>query len=141
MQIAHMPVNLYSDYFAADGAYTTFFTLSTTSLTPDGNGDVTFNWKLGKGRSGYWTIIFFIDGKFTEPLSFKTLWDSGATVSIITQPVASGNQPVGEFLDSNGGAVIEVRDNGGAVMENFMVSTTLIPVDSSGNKDTSATRK
>ena len=34
-----------------------------------------------------------------------------------------------------------MKDSGGTAMENFMVSTTLIPVDSSGNKDTSATRK
>lgn len=106
IQIAHMPVNLYSEYFAAIGAYSAFFTLSATSVTSDSNGDVNFTWRLGKGRTGYWTIIFFIDGKFTEPFSFKTVWDSGATVTIITQPVASGNQPVGEYLDSNGGPVI-----------------------------------
>lgn len=121
---------------------TTFFTLSSTSLTSDGSGDITFNWKLGKGRSGYWTIIFMIDGKFTDPFSFKTTWDAGASVTIITQPVVnSGNQPVGEYLDSNGGAVIEVKDSSNNPMENFMVSTTLIPVDGAGNKDTSASRK
>lgn len=63
-------------------------------------------------------------------------------MTILRQPVvASGNQPVGEYLDSNGGAAILVKDSSNNPMENFMVSTYLIPVDGSGNKDTSSNRK
>ncbi len=144
LEIAHMPVNLYSEYINNGELSSTFFTLSTSTPTSDGSGKINFTWTLADGNPGYWGIFFKIDGKITIPFLFKTQWDAGIQVSILTEPGASGDLPVGEYLDGTGGTtapIIQVKDSSNANLQNYMVSTTLIPVTAAGVKDTSATRK
>ena len=140
IDIAQMPVNLFSEYHSKQNS-SVFFTLSSSSLTSDADGNIKFKWKLNKGNVGLWTIIFKLDGGYTPPFTFITEWDSGAKVNIIRQPVASGNQAVGDYLDSNGGPIIEVKDSSNNPLENYMVSTSLIPVNATGGRDYTSNRK
>ena len=88
-----------------------------------------------------WTIIFKVDGKYTVPFCFKSEWDSAAKVNIVRQPTSGGIMAVGNYLDSNGGVTIEVKDSSNNPVQNIMVSTSVIPVDANGDKDVSGTRK
>ena len=135
-----MPVNLFSEYYV-DQDSSAFITLDNSTLISDANGDIQFNWKLNKGSAGKWTIVFQVDGQYPIPLCFKTEWDKNATVSIIRQPTSDGIKPVGDYLNSNGGAIIEVRDSSNNPMENYMVTASVIPVDENGDKNFSPSRR
>ena len=62
-------------------------------------------------------------------------------MSIIRQPTSDGIKPVGDYLNSNGGAIIEVRDSSNNPMENYMVTASVIPVDENGDKNFSPSRR
>ena len=117
-----------------------FITLSNSTFTTDANGEIHFSWRLKQGNVGKWTIIFKVDGQYTQPFCFKSEWDSGAKVSIVRQPTSGGTTAVGDYLDSNGGATIEVKDSSNKPVKNIMVSTSVIPLDTNGGKDVSGTR-